>query len=105
VVRRVEFMSDRMSYIILRGHWCNIIVLNVHTQCEDKEADVEDSFYEALGRVFDQVPRYDMKILLGDFNVKVGRENIFKPTMETRVYMKLVMTLVLEQSTLPHLKI
>ena len=22
-----------------------------------------------------------MKILLGDFNIKVGRENIFKPTM------------------------
>jgi hypothetical protein len=25
-VRRVEFISDRMSYIILRGRWCNIIV-------------------------------------------------------------------------------
>ena len=24
---------------------------------------------------------YDVKILLGDFNVKVGRENIFKPTI------------------------
>jgi hypothetical protein len=29
-VRRVEFVSDRMTYIILRGHWCNIIVVNVH---------------------------------------------------------------------------
>jgi hypothetical protein len=26
-------------------------------------------------------PRYDMKILLGDFNAKVGREDIFKPTI------------------------
>jgi exonuclease III len=23
-VRRVEFVSDRMSYIILRGRWCNL---------------------------------------------------------------------------------
>jgi hypothetical protein len=30
-VRKVEFLSDGMSYIILRGRWCNIIVLNVHT--------------------------------------------------------------------------
>jgi hypothetical protein len=30
VVKRVEFISDRMSYIILRGRWYNIIVLNVH---------------------------------------------------------------------------
>jgi hypothetical protein len=29
-VRRVEFVSDRMSYIILRGRWRDIIVLNVH---------------------------------------------------------------------------
>jgi dihydroorotate dehydrogenase len=27
-VKRVEFLSDRMSYIILRGRWCDIIVLN-----------------------------------------------------------------------------
>jgi hypothetical protein len=35
-VRRVEFISDRISYIILRGRWCNIIVLNVHAPLEDK---------------------------------------------------------------------
>ena len=29
-VKRVEFVSDRMSYTVLRGHWCIIIVLNVH---------------------------------------------------------------------------
>jgi hypothetical protein len=29
-VKRVEFDNDRMSYIILRGHWFHIIVLNVH---------------------------------------------------------------------------
>jgi hypothetical protein len=36
--------------------------------------DRKDSFYDELGRVFDQFPRYNMKILLGDFNAKVGRE-------------------------------
>jgi exonuclease III len=66
-VRRVEFISDRMSYIILRGRWCNIIVLNVHAPCEDKGDDEKDRFYEELGRVFDQFPTYSMKILLGDF--------------------------------------
>ncbi len=38
-------------------------------------------FYEELEQVFDHFPKYDMKILLGDFNAKVGRENIFKPTI------------------------
>jgi hypothetical protein len=34
-VKRVESVSDRMSYIILRGRWCHIIVLNVHAPTED----------------------------------------------------------------------
>jgi hypothetical protein len=69
-----------MSYIILRDCWCNIIVLNVHTPCEDKSDDVKDSFYEELGHVFIQFPRYNMNILLDDFSVKESREDIFKPT-------------------------
>jgi hypothetical protein len=38
-VKRVEFVSDRMLYIILKGHWCDIIVLNVHAPTEDKDDD------------------------------------------------------------------
>jgi hypothetical protein len=53
----------------------------VHAPYEDTSDDIKDSFYEELGRVFDQFPRYDMKIPLGDFNAKVGREDIFKPTI------------------------
>jgi hypothetical protein len=42
---------------------------------------VKVSFYEELECVFDKFPKYHMKILLGDFNAKVGREGIFKPTI------------------------
>ena len=31
--------------------------------------------------MFDHFPKYHMKILLGDFNAKVGGENIFKSTV------------------------
>jgi len=77
----VEFVSDRMSYAVLRGCWCNIIVLNVHAPSEEKSDDSKDSFYEELEQVFDNFPRYHMQILLGDFNAKVGRDNIFKLTI------------------------
>jgi hypothetical protein len=80
-VRRVEFVSDRMSSIILIGRGSSIVVLNVLASCEDKSDDVKDSLYEEIERVFDQFPRYGMTILLGDFNVNVGRGNIFKPTI------------------------
>jgi hypothetical protein len=80
-VKRVEFVSDRMSYIILRGCWYHILVLNIHASTEDKNDDVKDSFYEELEHAFHKFPKYNMKILLGDFNAKVGRDDIFKPTI------------------------
>jgi exonuclease III len=80
-IRRVEFISDRMLYTILRGHWCNIIVLNMHSTREDKWDAVKDSFCEELGHVFDKFPRHEMNILLSDFSAKVGTENIFEPTV------------------------
>jgi hypothetical protein len=51
----------------------------VLASAEDKYEYIKDRFHEELEQVFDQVPGYYMKILLGDFNVKVGREDIFKP--------------------------
>jgi hypothetical protein len=47
-----------MSYIILRGRWCDIIVLNVHAPTEDKIGGMKDSFYEELERVFDKFLKY-----------------------------------------------
>ena len=44
-----------------------------------KSEELKDSFYEELEEVFDHFPKYNMKILLGDFNAKVGTEDIFKP--------------------------
>jgi hypothetical protein len=45
-----------MSYILLRGRWCDII-LNVHAQTEDKIDDIKDRFYEELEHVFDKFPK------------------------------------------------
>jgi len=34
-IKRVEFVSDRLSYIVLVGRWCNTVVLNVHAPSEE----------------------------------------------------------------------
>jgi len=49
----------------------------LHAPSEEKS----DGSKEELEQVFDHFRKYHMKILLGDFNTKVGRENIFKPTI------------------------
>jgi hypothetical protein len=76
-VKGAEFVGDRMSHIVLRDRWCNIIVLNAHTPSEEKSDDSKDSF-DKEDQVSHHIPKYKMKILLGDFNAKLGREDIFK---------------------------
>ena len=68
-----------MSCIVLRGRWFNIIVLNVQAKSEDKSDDYH-SLCEELGQDFLSLLKYHMKITLKDFNTKMERENIFKPT-------------------------
>jgi len=90
-VKRVEFVSYRMSYIVLRCRWCNITVLHVRAPSEEKGDDSEDSFYEELEQVLDHFPKYYMKILLEDFNAKFSNRQL-----GMTVYIRIFMTMVLE---------
>jgi hypothetical protein len=94
-VKREGLVSDRQSHIVLKGLWCNITVTNVQAPSQEKSYNSKDSFYGELEQIFDYFPRYNMKILLGDFNAKVGKEYILKP-LGMRVYSRIVMIMVLE---------
>jgi dTDP-4-dehydrorhamnose reductase len=60
--------------IILRDCWHY-----VHAPTERLKVMItKDSFNKELEHVFDQFRKYGMKIFLGDFNTKVGREEISK---------------------------
>jgi hypothetical protein len=61
----VEFISDRMSSIVLRGRCCNITVLNALAPTEKKSDKANGSFYEELQLVFHHFPKYHTKILSG----------------------------------------
>jgi hypothetical protein len=54
--------------------------MNVNAPTEISD-DSKDSFYEDLEQVFNHFPDYHMATLLGDFNSKLGREDILKLTI------------------------
>jgi hypothetical protein len=56
----------------------HIIVLNVHAPTEDKIEAMKDSFYEELERIIEISPK-TYENFVGDFNAKVGLEDLFKP--------------------------
>ena len=47
--------------------------------------------------MFKYLTMYNMIILLGDFNAKLGRKDIFKPTIGNESLHKIIMTKVFEQ--------
>jgi hypothetical protein len=51
-VKRVVCFSDRMSYIVLRGRWCNITVRNVRVPSEEKTNDSKDRFIRNKSKNF-----------------------------------------------------
>ena len=69
-VKRVQYVSDRTSYIVLRGRQCNIIILNVHAPSEEKSDDSKGSFYEELEQVYNNFPKQHMEILVGDLELR-----------------------------------
>ncbi|CAG4964057.1 unnamed protein product [Colias eurytheme] len=80
-VIRFEAISDRLCMIRVRGKFFNISIVNAYAPTEDADEDIKDKFYDHLETVYEQLPGYDAKIVVGDFNAKIGREDIFIPTI------------------------
>jgi len=60
-VKRVESVSNGMSYIVLRARSFNITDSSMYAQSKEKSDDSKDSFYEELLQLFDHFPKYQKK--------------------------------------------
>ncbi|VVC39857.1 Endonuclease/exonuclease/phosphatase,Reverse transcriptase domain [Cinara cedri] len=70
-----------MCYIRITGCIFDLIIINFHAPTEDKRDDIKEDFYEELDRICDITSNYSVKIVLGDFNAKVGKEEVYRPTI------------------------
>jgi hypothetical protein len=95
-MKRVKFVRDRMSCTVLKGHWCDLIVLNIYVPTEDKTEDVKDSFCGKLECVRHKFPNCHTKILFGHFGAKLVEKTFANQQFGMRVYIKLVMIMELE---------
>ncbi|XP_060842503.1 craniofacial development protein 2-like [Rhopalosiphum padi] len=80
-VVRFEPINDRICYVELKGKWFNIILINCYAPTEEKSEEIKNAFYEELDRIYDALPTGKPKIILGDFNAKIGKEETYTPTI------------------------
>lgn len=73
--------SERICTIQLECKWGDIAVINCHAPTDNKANQSKEEFYNQLERVYDSIPHRTRKIIIGDLNAKIGKEQIFKPTI------------------------
>ena len=73
-------ISDRIISLRLQGNPVNITLVKIYAPTLDAEDDEIDEFYNMLKKVTDSISNSDVKIIMGDWNAKVGSYNISKIT-------------------------
>jgi len=58
-----------------------MVLINVYAPTEVANANDRDIFYDELERLFDRLPKYNSKTVLGNFNAKLRREGKSRPTI------------------------
>ena len=59
----------------IAGKYQKITVINIHAPTEEKEIEIKEQFYNELDRIYERIAKYDLKVIIGDANVKLGRED------------------------------
>ena len=67
-------VSERVMTARLHSKHINISVTVVYAPTEDADSIVKDNFYRELNDVQSNLPSHDIKLVLGDFNARVGRD-------------------------------
>jgi hypothetical protein len=73
-ITEFKAVTNRLCKIRIRGRYRQISIINV---CPTEEKEYEEK------EVYNGIPKYDDKMIIGDFNAKIGKEEIYKPVIGT----------------------
>jgi len=68
-----EPVSDRIITVRLRTHYTCATVIQIYAPTE-AALDNDKDFYNQVSAVLDDIPSYDLKILMRDLNAQIGQD-------------------------------
>lgn len=77
-IKEFNPVSERLCYIRIKGKCKNLTIINIHAPTEVKTDDEKDKFYEEMERVYQKLPKREIKLVIGDANAQVGKELIYR---------------------------
>ncbi|CAI6370121.1 unnamed protein product [Macrosiphum euphorbiae] len=76
-VKEFRDISPRISTITIESENFDAVLINAHAPTEEKDEDEKDLFYATLADIFASSTS-TIRIVLGDFNAKLGREICYR---------------------------
>lgn len=80
-VTNFEPVNDRLSMLTIKCANKTYTLVNVHAPTNDKnrsDLDEVDNFWDLLDDKLTEIPKHHVKLLMGDFNAQLGREQKYK---------------------------
>jgi hypothetical protein len=73
IMLEYEAINERICRLRTKGRYRNITVILVHALMEEKEDREKEEFYDCLEEMYHKIQKYDLVIIIGDFNAKIGK--------------------------------
>lgn len=70
-----ELISSRLIALRIRAKPLNITLIQVYAPTSDYDDDVVEDFYQDLQKIVNESPKKDIKIILLDWNAKIGKDS------------------------------
>ena len=67
-------VSSRIIYARFKGQGINLSVIQAYAPTSASSAESLDSFYNDVQKIYDDIDKSDMVVLMGDWNAKIGDE-------------------------------
>ncbi|XP_008179988.1 craniofacial development protein 2-like [Acyrthosiphon pisum] len=84
LVKEFRDINPRIATLTLKTDNFYMVIINVHAPTDDMEEEEKEMFYAALEDTFNQSIE-DIRLVLGDFNAKIGREEVYRSTIGSHI--------------------
>jgi len=80
-IKEFKVINCKIVILIVKAKFFDIVFINVHLPTEEKSQEEKEEFYAELEYILSRINNSKIRIILGDMNAKIGKEQFLKPTI------------------------